>query len=140
MKIHIKGVLANKISENTHWISAVAIIIALLPIFIIGIVGTKSIAESWILIIYGTWYFLSLTSSNTNDVFKNNFYFLIYLPLSVSIIISALIFKMFLKVKYPEIEEKLYQRQIKIKNIQQKISKRNIFKFKLNNNQLYENS
>jgi len=122
MKINVKGVLANKISDNIHWISAVAIIIALLPILLIGLSGTKSVTESWILIIYATWYFLSLTSSNTNDVFKNTFYFLIYLPLSVSITISALIFKHFLKIKYPEIEEKLYQRQIKIKNIQKKIN------------------
>ena len=122
-KIRCRGVLLKEMHKNTYGMAVFSFFVATIPIIILsfscpdGSIGHK--IAGYILI----WYLLSVAIANKSD-YDNTINKIITLPLFVSIKFSAWIFRLFLKRKYPEMEEEHYNRWVKLQRLKTKINKR----------------
>jgi hypothetical protein len=130
-RIKISGILLREMKRRTDFIAVLSFIIGTLPFIIISSIYMSKNLQSIEYTISSSillWYFISLIMIKRVDL-ENIWGKLFTFPVFISLLISVLIFRFFLKQKYPEIEEEYYDRWLKLKNLQRKIKKRKKYLF-----------
>ena len=119
--VRCKGVLLKAMKRNTQQISIVSFFLFTIPIIIVALcydpVSTMGRICAGLLL----WYMVSLVILKRLD-YDETINKIFTLPIFISLKLSVLIFKFFLKRKYPEMEEDHYNRWVKLQKLKRKIN------------------
>ena len=115
-----RGVLQKQILKNAGYIAIVAFFLYLIPLSILTVYFPIHSTESFVCSFLLFWFIISIIIVSRTDT-KSMLNIIICFPIMSAMVISGLIFKFFLKKKYPEMEEEHYIRWKKIKTIQKQI-------------------
>ena len=121
--VKCKGVLLKAMNRNTQQISILSFFIFTIPIIIICLSNPPQSTLCRIGAGILLWYMTSLFSLNKLD-WESDWHKFFTLPVWLSLKVSVLLFRFFLKRKYPEMEEEHYQRWVKLQRLKSKINKR----------------
>ena len=125
--VKCRGVLLKAMNRNIQQMSLVAFFLAIAPLITLCLIYPPTIHNSTLSLIpvfLLLWYMISLFTMSKMSYEEGDLHKIFTLPVYLSLKASVLIFRFFLKRKYPEMEEEHYQRWIKIKTIQKQINKK----------------
>lgn len=120
--VKCRGVLLKAMTKNIQQISILSFFIISVPLIILFFCVTPGSVAANITVYILTWYILSVIISSRSDDY-GTFLKLITFPLFLSLKLSVLIFRFFLIKKYPKMEEKHYERWVKLQRLKSKINK-----------------
>lgn len=123
-KIKCKGVLLKAMNRHTPHMASISFFIFTMPFIIICLCNPSDSTICRISAALLLWYMISLFSMKKSDVFDTDLHKLFTFPVWISLKITVLAFRFFLKRKYPEIEEEHYDRWVKLQKLKRKINGR----------------
>ena len=128
--VKCRGVLLKAMSKYTQQMALLAFFLFTIPLTMICLLNPSESIIFRISAFILSWYMISLFLLNIVEYDNGNLGKIITLPMFISLKSSVLIFKFFLKKKYPEMEDEHYQRWVKLKRLKQKINKKHFIIWK----------